>query len=101
VTAVDKDETRAENFPIYQCDVTNSEDFALLMQYVEAEKEELLHVHFAPSCGTASRAQPPGHVKKRLGPLHCDPMHSPMDCQDCASITKKGSQLQMLAIWQC
>ena len=57
VTAVDKDETRAENFAIYKCDVTNSEDFALLLQYIEAEKEELLHVHFAPSCGTASRAR--------------------------------------------
>ena len=57
VTAVDKDETRAENFAIYKCDVTNSEDLALLLQYIEAEKEELLHVHFAPSCGTASRAR--------------------------------------------
>ena len=57
VTAIDKDEARAENFPIYQCDVTNTEDFALLLQHVEAEKEELLHVHFAPSCGTASRAR--------------------------------------------
>ena len=57
VTAVDKDETRAENFAIYKCDVTNSEDLALLLQYIEAEKEELLHLHFAPSCGTASRAR--------------------------------------------
>ena len=57
VTAVDKDETRAENFAIYKCDLTNAEDLALLFQYVEAEKEELLHVHFAPSCGTASRAR--------------------------------------------
>lgn len=54
---MDKDETRAENFPIYDCDVTNAEDLALLLQYIEAEREELLHVHFAPSCGTASRAR--------------------------------------------
>ena len=55
--AVDKDPARSENFPIYQCDLTNASEFALLMQYIEAEKEELLHVHFAPSCGTASRAR--------------------------------------------
>ena len=57
VTAVDKVEDRAENFPIYQCDVTNSAERTLLLQYVEAEKEELLHIHFAPSCGTASRTR--------------------------------------------
>jgi hypothetical protein len=57
VTAVDKVEDRAENFPIYQGDVTNSAERTLLLQYIEAEKEELLHIHFAPSCGTASRAR--------------------------------------------
>ena len=57
VTAVDKVEDRAENFPIYQGDVRNSGERTLLLQYIEAEKEELLHIHFAPSCGTASRAR--------------------------------------------
>ena len=76
VTAVDKDETRAENFAIYKCDLANAEDLALLFQYVEAEKEELLHVHFAPSCGTASRAR-----EKAPGPLHCDQTNTLMDCQ--------------------
>ena len=56
VTAVDKVD-RAENFPIYQGDVTNSAERTLLLQYIEAEKEELLHIHVAPSCGTASRAR--------------------------------------------
>ena len=45
--AVDKDESRAEHFPIYQCDVTNKAEHDVLLQYIEAEKEELLHIHFA------------------------------------------------------
>ena len=57
VTAIDKDTARAENFPVYQCDLTKSAEVALLCQYIEAEQDELLHVHFAPSCGTASRAR--------------------------------------------
>ena len=56
-TAIGKEPARSENFPIYQCDLTNSSEFTLLKQYVEAEKDELLHAHFAPSCGTASRAR--------------------------------------------
>ena len=55
--AVDKAPDRAENFSIYQCDLTNAAEYALLAQYIEAEKDKLLHVHFAPSCGTASRAR--------------------------------------------
>ena len=42
--AVDKDPARAENFPIYQCDLTNASEFALFLQYIEAEQDELLHV---------------------------------------------------------
>ena len=57
VAAVDKDVNRSENFPIYQCDITNSNERELLFQYVEAEDADLLHCHFAPSCGTASRAR--------------------------------------------
>ena len=44
VTAIDKETTRAENFPVYQCDLTNSAEVALLHQYIEAEQDELLHV---------------------------------------------------------
>ena len=63
VAAVDKDVNRSENFPIYQCDITNSNERELLFQYVEAEDADLLHCHFAPICGTASRAREkaPGH----------------------------------------
>lgn len=73
--AVDKDPARSENFPIYQCDLTNASEFALLMQYIEAEKENcytcILH---------QAVAQHRGLVKKPLDLLHCAPMRIQMDC---------------------
>lgn len=56
-TAVDKDPKRSEQFPVYICDLGDAEQFDLLKSYIEAEKESILHVHFAPGCGTASRAR--------------------------------------------
>ena len=57
VTAIDKDVNRAENFKVMKCDITNADDFSTLTTYIEADKEAILHSHFAPSCGTASRAR--------------------------------------------
>ena len=56
-TAVDKSSERSENFTIYKCDLTNPAELALLKEYFIAEQDALLHVHFAPSCGTSSRAR--------------------------------------------
>eukprot|EP00435_Cladocopium_sp_Y103_P072300 s179_g39.t2 len=56
-TAVEKDKNRSENFAIFPCDLTNAEDFLQLQNYIEAESEALVHAHFAPSCGTCSRAR--------------------------------------------
>ena len=56
-TAVDKSSERSENFSIYRCDLTNPAEVALLKEYLLAEQDALLHVHFAPACGTASRAR--------------------------------------------
>ena len=56
-TAVDKSSERSENFTIYKCDLTNPAELALLKEYFVAEQDALLHVHFAPSCGTSSRAR--------------------------------------------
>ena len=56
-TAVEKDKQRAENFSIFACDVTKQEDAKQLMDYTEAESDSLVHAHFAPSCGTCSRAR--------------------------------------------
>ena len=57
VSAVDKDKNRSENFNIYNCDVGDPKQLKLLKEFLQAESDELLHVHFAPSCGTASRAR--------------------------------------------
>ncbi|CAK9007933.1 unnamed protein product, partial [Durusdinium trenchii] len=56
-TAIDKDPGRSENFPVYVCDITNEEQFLNLRTYLEKERSAILHAHFAPSCGTASRAR--------------------------------------------
>ena len=42
---------------IFACDVTKEEDAKQLMGYIEAESDSLVHAHFAPSCGTCSRAR--------------------------------------------
>lgn len=49
--------SRAENFNVYQCDVGDPAQLKLLKEYLMAERESLLHAHFASSCGTASRAR--------------------------------------------
>ena len=56
-TAVDKSSERSENFTIYKCDLTNPAELALLKEYFIAEQDALFHVHFAPACGTSSRAR--------------------------------------------
>lgn len=72
-TAVEKDKQRAEQFSIFCCDVTKREDVKPLMDYIEAESECIAHAHFAPSCGTCSRAReikipdlPPGRQPQPL-----------------------------------
>ena len=57
ITAVDKSSERSENFTIYKCDLTNPAELALLKEYFIAEQDSLFHVHFAPACGTSSRAR--------------------------------------------
>ena len=56
-TAVDKIKSRSENFTVYQCDLGDPLQLKLLKEYLAAEAESLVHAHFAPSCGTASRAR--------------------------------------------
>ena len=69
-TAVDKVKSRSENFTIYQCDLGDPLQLKLLKEYLAAEADSLVHAHFAPSCGTASRAR-----EKRIPnvPLHRQP----------------------------
>ena len=55
--AVDQTASRSEQFPIFQIDVTTVDGVRKLESFIEVEKDALLHAHFAPSCGTASRAR--------------------------------------------
>ena len=57
VLAVDKNPRRAENFPVASFDLTRPHDFNTVCKFAEAEREDLLLAHFAPSCGTASKAR--------------------------------------------
>ena len=56
-TAVDKDRNRSEQFKILECDLTDSSELHRLEQYIASEGDDMLHAHFAPSCGTCSRAR--------------------------------------------
>ena len=55
--AVDKTTDRSHGTKIFVCDVTKPEELEMLKQFLEAEKDNLGWVHFAPACGTASKAR--------------------------------------------
>eukprot|EP00435_Cladocopium_sp_Y103_P039661 s4259_g10.t1 len=55
--AIDKDPKRSENFPVANFDLTKVHDYETVCKLVEAEQKHLVAAHFAPSCGTASRAR--------------------------------------------
>jgi hypothetical protein len=55
--AVDKTTDRSHGTKIFVCDVTKPEELDMLKQFLEAEKDNLGWVHFAPACGTASKAR--------------------------------------------
>ena len=57
VVAVDKDPQRSENFPVACFDISKGDDCKALQQYITDERLRIVHSHFAPSCGTASRAR--------------------------------------------
>ena len=55
--SVDKDVSRAEKAVVAKYDLCNADQFRSLVKLVKAEKGRLVHAHFAPSCGTASKAR--------------------------------------------
>ena len=55
--AVDKTVDRSHGMHIFQCDLTEPSQFDMLVQFLEAEKSNICYAHFAPACGTASRAR--------------------------------------------
>ena len=74
--AVDQTKDRSEQFPIFQIDVTDSRSFSNLESFIDVEKDAIFHAHFAPSCGTASRARgrpiPGEHPKAGPQPLRSE-----------------------------
>ena len=54
--SVDKDLSRAENALVAKYDLC-AENYFKLESLVKVERHRLLHAHFAPSCGTASKAR--------------------------------------------
>ena len=57
VLAIDKDPKRAENFPVAAFDLTKPHDFQTVCKFAETERDNICWAHFAPSCGTASKAR--------------------------------------------
>ena len=66
--AVDKTTERAHGSKNFVCDVTKTEELEMLKQFLQAEKQNLGWVHFAPACGTASKArEKPNRVLEKAG----------------------------------
>ena len=57
VLPIDKDPQRSENMVVANFDLTNPDQFSSLKDLIGVEKEFKVHAHFAPSCGTSSRAR--------------------------------------------
>ena len=54
---IDKDPKRAEKVISANFDVTDADQLQRLLELVHAEKDNIIHAHFAPSCGTSSKAR--------------------------------------------
>ena len=96
--AVDQTKDRSEQFPIFQIDVTDSQSLHELESFIDVEKDAILHAHFAPSCGTASRARgrpiPGEHPKAGPQPLRSEvfPDGLPnLSCRDPEKVSKANS----------
>eukprot|EP00435_Cladocopium_sp_Y103_P002681 s223_g1.t1 len=66
--AVDKDPKRSHGTKFFSCDVTKPEELEMFRVFLRAEKDSLAWVHFAPACGTASRArEKPNRTLEKAG----------------------------------
>ena len=76
--AVDKTADRSHGTKIFVCDVTKPEELDMLEKFLQAEHQNLGWVHFAPACGTASKArEKPNRVLERAGFKVPKPLRSP------------------------
>ena len=55
--AIDKDSSRTQNVHIATYDLNDPSQFSALCELVQKHHAQILWVHFAPACGTASRAR--------------------------------------------
>ena len=55
--AVDHDKSRSSGPHIALYDLNDQSQFDALVEFIRLEKRRIIWVHFAPSCGTASRAR--------------------------------------------
>ena len=75
--AVDKDNNRAQNVHIANYDLNDPAQFKALCELVQKHHDQILWVHFAPACGTASRARGrPLPKLKKLGVKMPQPLRS-------------------------
>ena len=66
--AVDKTSDRSHGTKNFVCDVTKPEELDMLEKFLQAEQQNLGWVHFAPACGTASKArEKPNRVLEKAG----------------------------------
>ena len=66
--AVDKTADRSHGTKKFVCDVRKPEELDMLEKILQAERQNLCWVHFAPACGTASKArEKPNRVLERAG----------------------------------
>ena len=55
--AVDKDKSRAQSVHVACYDLNDPDQLQALCDFIERHHSKILWAHFAPSCGTASRAR--------------------------------------------
>ena len=55
--AIDKDKSRAQSVHVAQYDLNEPNQLDALCDFIQRHQERILWAHFAPSCGTASRAR--------------------------------------------
>ena len=86
--AVDHSTARTCGFPICVFDLTDADDLAHLVQFMEESADSILAVWFAPPCGTCSRAR-----EKRLKELEKAGIKTPIPLRS----TDKPDQLDGLS----
>ena len=83
--AIEKDKTRTQSVHIAQYDLNDPDQLHALSDFIRRHHERILWAHFAPSCGTASRARGrPLPKLERMGikvprPLRSDKQPSGLD----------------------